>query len=310
MFSQPLIFILNPKAGDGDNDYRASIEAALHKSGADFEIRETTPQRDGAELARAALCEGAREIVACGGDGTVMAVVNGIAATQAAENWGEGERCTLSIVPGGTANLVATALGIPQDVDEAVACAAGHNCRERTIDLGRCEDFYFVLGVGVGLTERLVSRASAREKETLGKLAYVKAMLRELGMRPHSISFKLDGRRSQRARGVAVVVANAGTIGGKLDFAPDARLDDGQLDLCILHSFGLRDLIRILWHSLRGQLQRDRSVSFYQAKRIEILTDPPLDVQIDGEVENLKLPLVSQVVPGALRVRVPDEAAD
>lgn len=302
--SDPLIVILNPASGSSDDTFRADVEAVFQKSGAAFEIRETTPEVDGEQLARQAIEEGTRELVACGGDGTVMAVVNGIARAQSDAE--ENDRCTLSIVPGGTANLVARALGIPTEVEESVACAAGRDdCHERTIDLGVCENIYFVLGVGVGLTERLVSQTSAKEKETLGKLAYVKAMLRDLGARPHAIKFKLDDRSSKRARGVAVVIANAGTIGGKLDFAPDAQMDDGKLDLCILHSFGFRDLVRIIWHSLTNQLAEDRGVSFYQAKRIEILTDPPLDVQVDGEVEDLPLPLVARVVPNALRVRVP-----
>ena len=303
MNSDSLLLIINPASGGGDENFRADVENALKNSGADYEIRETQPDLDGETLARRAIEEGARNIVACGGDGTIMSVVNGIARAQ--EQSGQRD-CVLSIVPGGTANLVATTLGISIDIEESVACAAGKTCDERTIDLGRCEQYYFVLGTGVGLTERLVSNTSAREKENLGKLAYVKSMLEDLGARPHRITFKLDGRRSKRARGVAIVVANAGTIGGKLDFAPRAKMDDGILDLCILHSFGARDLLRIVWNSLRGKLEKDRSVSFYQARRIEISTDPPLRVQIDGESENdLKLPLVCEVVAGALRVRAP-----
>lgn len=303
MSQKPSIVIINPKSGDGDDNFRADVEKALKASGATYEIRETKPDLSGEELAKQAIEEGARDIVACGGDGTIMSVVNGIARAQ---NESKADDCTLSIVPGGTANLVATALEIPIDIEEAVACAAGKKCDERTIDLGRCEQYYFVLGVGVGLTERVISKTSAKEKETLGKLAYVKSMLGDLGARPHNIKFKLDGRSSKRSRGVAIVVANAGTIGGKLDFAPDARMDDGKLDLCILHSFGFRDLVRIIWHSLTGKLDKDRSVSFYQAKRIEISTDPPLRVQVDGELEeDLTLPLTAEVVPNALRVRVP-----
>jgi len=302
---QSLIVIINPKSGDGDDNFRADVEKALKSSGATYEIRETKADLSGEELAKQAIEEGATDIVACGGDGTVMEVVNGIAKMQAES--GEGG-CTLSIVPGGTANLVATALEIPIDIEEAVACAAGEKCRERTIDLGRCEQYYFVLGVGVGLTERVISKTSAKEKETIGKLAYVKSMLEDLGARPHHINFKLDGRSSKRARGVAIVIANSGTIGGKLDFAPEAKMDDGLLDLCILHSFGFRDLVRIVWHSLTGKLDKDRSVSFYQAKRIEISTDPPLRVQVDGELEeDLSLPLTAEVVPNALRVRVPKQ---
>ena len=303
MSQTKLIVIINPKSGKGDDSFRADVEKALEKSGATYEIRETKPNLSGEELARKAVEEGASDIVVCGGDGTVMSVVNGIARAQ---NESETSDCTLSIVPGGTANLVATALEIPIDIEEAAACAAGGKCEERTIDLGRCEQYYFVLGVGVGLTERVISKTSSKEKETIGKLAYVKSMLEDLGARPHGIKFKLDGRSSKRARGVAIVIANAGTIGGKLDFAPDARMDDGKLDLCILHSFGLGDLLRIVWNSLRGNLERDRSVSFFQAKRIEIETTPPLRVQVDGELEeDLTLPLTAEVVPKALRVRVP-----
>ena len=300
-----LIVIINPKSGDGDDNFRADVEKLFKKSGVEYEIRETKPDLSGEELARKAIEEGARDIVACGGDGTIMSVVNGIAKSQAES--GESD-CTLSIVPGGTANLVATALQIPIDIEDSVACAAGQKSEERTIDLGRCEQYYFVLGIGVGLTERVISKTSSKEKETLGKLAYVKSMLGDLGARPHHIKFKLDKRSSKRSRGVAIVVANAGTIGGKLDFAPDALMDDGKLDLCILHSFGLRDLVRIIWHSLTGKLDKERSVSFYQAKRIEIETDPPQRVQVDGELEeDLALPLVVEVVPKALRVRVPQK---
>ncbi len=303
MPQEKLIVIINPKSGKGDDSFRADIEKEFEKSGATYEIRETKPDLSGEELAQKAIEEGATDIVVCGGDGTVMSVVNGIAKAQAEKDKSD---CTLAIVPGGTANLVATALEIPIDIEEAVACAAGEKSEERTIDLGKCEKYYFVLGVGAGLTERVISKTSSKEKETIGKLAYVKSMLGDLGARPHSIKFKLDGRSSKRSRGVAIVIANAGTIGGKLDFAPDAKMDDGMLDLCILHSFGFRDLVRIVWHSLTGKLNKERSVSFYQGKRIEIATTPPLRVQVDGELEeDLTLPLTAEVVPDALRVRVP-----
>ena len=308
MSKNTLVVIINPKSGKGDESFRADVEKALEKSGANFQIRETKSDLSGEALAKQVIEEGARDIVACGGDGTVMSVVNGIAKaqTESGEN-----SCTLSIVPGGTANLVATALQIPIDIEESIACAAGQTCDERLIDLGRCEQYYFVLGVGVGLTERVISKTSSKEKEKLGKLAYVKSMIEDLGARPHGIKFTLDERSSKRSRGVAVVIANAGTIGNKLDFAPNARMDDGKLDLCILHSFGFRDLVRIVWHSLHGKLERDRSVSFYQAKRIEIATTPPLRVQVDGELEeDLTLPLIAEVVPKALRVRVPRDSKE
>lgn len=295
-----LTVIINPKSGSAGDDFKERIEAALQKQEAEFEILETTPESGGREIAADAVENGATHILACGGDGTIMSVVNGIAAQEI-----EGEtdaRPILSIIPGGTANLLATALKIPTDLEKAIEIAL--NGRDTVIDLGKCGNEYFALGLGLGLTERLVSQASVKQKEKIGKLAYAVAMLRELGARPVAFTFKLDERASKRARGVAIVVANTGTVGGKIHFAPRAKMDDGLLDLCILHHFGLRDVVRLIFRSLLGNMPADRAVSFYQAKRIEIHSNPPLDLQIDGEVVDMQTPLVIEVVAKALRVRV------
>lgn len=297
----PITVIINPASGSSDDNFRQSIEEELTERGIAFEMRETDPEKGGFEIAQKAIADGARQLVACGGDGTIMSVVNGMA--QAAD--GKGAQTTLAIIPGGTANLLAGALGIPSDVKEAVAVLAAG--QKRTIDLGRCGENIFALGLGLGLTERLVSQTSAQEKEKIGKLAYAKAMLREMGVKPTSFRFKLDDGSEKQARGVAIVIANAGQIGHGLSFAPDAAMDDGVIDLCILHRFYFRDVLRMLWQSLRGQLPADRAVSFHQAKRIEIQSDPPLDLQIDGEVVDMTTPLVAEVLPKALTVCVPAE---
>jgi YegS/Rv2252/BmrU family lipid kinase len=391
--NEKLIVILNPKSGSSGPDFRRDIETALQSRGAEYEIRLTTLEISGGQLAQEAIVEGAIHLVACGGDGTVMSVVNGVgksdrrlqerpqttkkqnesaegetqnsktgdeasANTSNADNANsdnaneeeasankanaadakssdaksndesapsstaskdsktqdekardEGEEkedmpsVTLSIVPGGTANLLAQALGIPTDVESAVACVVAGE--DRVIDLGRCGEYLFALGLGIGLTERLVSQASTQAKEKIGRLAYVVAMLKELGAKPHTFTLKRDDKRSHRKRGVAVVIANAGEIGGKMKFAPDALMDDGLLDVCILHRFFLRDVFRMMWSTLIGDIRQDRAISFYQARHIELGSNPPLDLQIDGEVVDLTTPLVVDVVPRALRVRVP-----
>lgn len=285
------------------------MEAAFAQRGATPDIRATTPSVSATQLAKAAVKEGVTHLVVCGGDGTVMGAVNGLGCEDTVvrrDQPAEAQtrpQVTLSIIPAGTANLLATALHIPVDVEKAVETAMTGVDKE--IDLGWCGDHLFALGLGLGLTEKLVSQASAVQKERLGKLAYAIAMLRELGARPHQFTFRLDGGSSQRARGVAVVVANAGEIGGGVCFAPDARMDDDRLDLCILHRFHWHDLLRMAWRALRRQLPQDRAVSFYQARRIEIGSQPPLDLQIDGEPVDEQTPLAATVIPRALRVRVP-----
>ena len=294
----PIVAILNPASGGSDDGFREEIEAALRSRGEAFEIRETTEDRDGAALAREARAQGVRRLLACGGDGTVTAAINGLGPNEA-----EGSPVALTIVPGGTANLVAAALGIPEGVEDAVAlCFDGE---DRDVDLGRWNDTLFALGIGVGLTERLVSEASAEAKARFGRWAYVLAMLKELGTRPHSFELRLDGGEPIRDRGVAVVIANTGEMGHGMSFAPDARLDDGRLDVCVLRRFGPLDFVRLGFRTLTGGLREDRAMAFHQAARVDLRADPPLEVQIDGEPLEARTPIVAEAIPGALRVRVP-----
>ncbi len=308
-----LAIIFNPASGSAraaDDDksspsFREQIESALQKHNANYEFHETTKERGADAIALELAKAGAERIVVCGGDGTVMGAVNGLFQGQEKT---DAPNPVLSIVPAGTANLLATALGISTETEDAVKTAL--EGRDVEIDLGRCGETVFALGLGLGLTERLVSQASARDKETLGKFAYVKAMYKELGAPPTEFRFKLDEGDEQESRGVAIVVANAGDVGGKLQFAPDARMDDGLLDLCILHRFSLGDAARMVAKMLIGKLPNDRAVTFLQAKTIEILSEPPLDLQIDGEEIDGGTPLTASAMPGALKVRVPQEQVD
>lgn len=294
-----LVAVLNPKSGSSGEEFRAEIEKALQARGTDFKIVETDPEEGAIPAVRAAIDDGATHILACGGDGTIMSAVNGLAKFE------KEPKTTLCIIPGGTANLLAAALDIPQDVEEAVAIALGG--RDRLIDLGVCGEDIFALGLGLGLTEKLVSGTTAEEKEKLGRLAYAHAMLKELGQKPNRFKFRLDGGPEQTAAGVALVIANAGEISGRWKFAPDAKMDDGVLDLCILHRFYVRDMLRWVWRGLLGNLADDRAISFFQAREIEISSDPPLDMQIDGEEVDTRPPLSVKVRPKALKVRVPQE---
>jgi diacylglycerol kinase family enzyme len=82
-------------------------------------------------------------------------------------------------------------------------------------------------------------------------------------------------------------------------------MDDSKIDLCILRRFYFRDMLRMIGRLILRKLPEDRGVAFYQAKRIEIRSDPPLDLQIDGEIVDQTTPLVAEVLPRALKVRVP-----
>ena len=287
--------IINPGGGNSDEEFATKIRDGFQASGRKFLSLETDPEKGAAPAVEEALQKGVSTIVVCGGDGTVMSAVNALGKSDS--------QATLAIIPGGTANLLATALQIPTDVEKALEIAL--DGETQSIDLGDCDGTLFALGLGLGLTEKLISQTSSEEKERWGKLAYAKALLSELGARPHQFSFELDDAPTQTARGVAIIIANAGDAGGSLKFAPDAKMDDGKLDLVILHRFEPKDAARILWNGLRGQMDQDRAISTFQAAKISIVSDPPLDLQIDGEEVEIKPPLVTQARPKALKIKAP-----
>ena len=289
--------VLNPGSGSNDEEFVRQVRDALHKSGRPFLCLETDPDKGAAPAIEQAIGHGVQTVIVCGGDGTVMSAVNALGKADA--------DLKLAIVPGGTANLLAHALEIPLDVEGAINAALDGD--ERRIDLGECGDTLFALGLGLGLTEKLVSGASSEEKERLGRWAYVKAMLEEVGSKPSNFTYSLDGGPGQSARGVAVVVANAGTVSGHIEFAPGAKMDDGELNLVILHRLNAPDLLRLGWKCLFGDLKHDRALTCVTGKTLCIQSDPPLDLQVDGEIVKLRPPLEVVVRPGALRVAVPSE---
>jgi YegS/Rv2252/BmrU family lipid kinase len=292
-----IALILNPESGSNDEEFVQKVRTSLDKSGRAFICLETDPDKGAVPAVEQAIERGVQTLLVCGGDGTVMSAVNALGKADA--------DLKLAIVPGGTANLLAHALEVPLDVEGAVVAALDGD--ERRIDLGACGDTLFALGMGLGLTEKLVSGASAQEKERLGRWAYVKALLQEVGAAPSTFSYTLDDGPEQTARGVAVVVANAGTISGKVEFAPDAKMDDGLLNLVILHRLNALDLVRLGWKALFGGMKHDRGLTCVAGKTIGIKSNPPLDLQIDGEEVELRPPLRVETRPGALRVAVPSE---
>ncbi|RYX84753.1 YegS/Rv2252/BmrU family lipid kinase [bacterium] len=293
-----IAIILNPESGSHSEEMVLKVRAALEKSGRPFICLETDPDQGAKPAVAKAMESGVQTVIACGGDGTVMSAVNALGKADA--------DLKLAIVPGGTANLLARALEVPLDVEEAMAVALEGD--ERRIDLGECSDTLFALGLGLGLTEKLVSGASAEEKERLGKWAYVKALLEEVGAKPSTFTYTLDDGQEQTTQGVAVVVANAGTLSGNIEFAPGAQMDDGKLDLVILHRLYARDLTRLLVKSLFGAQKTDRALTCVAGKTIHISSNPPLDLQIDGEKVKFHPPLHVEVRPAALRVAVPSES--
>ena len=277
---------------------RCRVAAEAH--GWEPTFAETSPAEPGLGLARQAVAAGARLVFAAGGDGTVRACAQGIACTGV----------PLAIVPLGTANLTARALRIPAQAARAVE--AGFRGRDRRIDLASADGDGIDLGAigfaamaGIGLDAAVVGAARAPHKRRLGWLAYAVAGLAHLGLPPCDFTVRLDDGELLRRRARCVVVGNVGLLPGGFWLLPEARCDDGRLDVGILAPGGALGWPRVAGRVLARSRQQNRELERFQARRVSISAGADLPRQIDGEVFAPGRTLTVSVCPGALTIRQP-----
>lgn len=252
----------------------------------------TTAEDSGTGLARAAVASGAELVVACGGDGTVNAVAEALADTGV----------PLGVLPLGTGNLLAANLNLPRRPDEAIAVLI--RGADRRIDLGGVGERVFVGMAGLGLDAAMIADASEPLKARVGWPAYVPSIVRHLRDRGERITLRVDGRRVRHSRVKALVIGNVGRLHGGVDLLPDARPDDGLLDVVVLEPSGrLAGWAGVL---VRLLLRRDGSpISRYRARTVEARSRRPVAIELDGDPYRTATALSVRVRPGALLVRTP-----
>ncbi len=255
-------------------------------------------------LSRCIVGTGARLVFAVGGDGTVGACAQALAGTGA----------SLAILPRGTANLVAHALGVPFGLEAALA--VGFSGHERQVDLAVADGRTFVAMAGMGLDAAVVQATPALLKERLGWLGYAVAGLSCLHGQPHEIEVRLDGGEPLSRRAQAVVVGNVGILPGGFVLLPGARLDDGLLDVGIVAPEGPLGWALLAGRVLAGHVPTDgvvvsrvlaasRHLERYQAHQVEIRADAELPREVDGEIVAPSASLTVGLRHKALTVRVP-----
>jgi diacylglycerol kinase (ATP) len=286
--------VFNPATGGGEAATRRhDTEAALAAAGLDARWLETTRDDPGQGLTRRAVAEGVDLVMAQGGDGTVMACVTGLAGTEV----------PLAVLPGGTGNLLATNLDIPSDLDGAVEVAL-HGERRR-LDVAAMGDDRFVVMGGIGFDAAMLRDADPRLKARLGAVAYVVSGLGHLRRRVARFELRLDDGPPIRRAGQGVLVGNLGRLQGGLQIMPDARPDDGLLDVAVLRTGALADWLRLAVRVLLRRRRKDPELEVFRARRVEVRCDRPQPVERDGEPAPATDRLVVEVVPRALTLCVP-----
>jgi diacylglycerol kinase family enzyme len=265
--------------------------AARHGWRADFLVTEKAEA--GVAAANGAALDGIELVVAVGGDGTVRGCAEGLAGTGV----------PLGIVPHGTANLLARTLRVPGHPRSALTACLSGSGSERVIDLAVADGVPFTAMAGMGLDAAVV--AGTRLKHQFGWFAYAVSGAAHLTAPSASFAIRLDGGAPVEREARSVVVGNSGLLPGGFSLLPDARPDDGLLDVATLAPHGPFGWPRLATRVLTRSHRQDRMLERFQAQRVEITASESLPREIDGELVSADRSLTVTVQAGALTVRVP-----
>jgi diacylglycerol kinase (ATP) len=294
--------IVNPVSGTDEGlKLLPAINARLREAGP-VDVVLTIGPGDATDAARRAVEEGYERIVSAGGDGTLNETLNGIASVA-----GGLEAVALGVIPIGTGNDFATTLGIPQDAEAAAAMLIDAAFAPRPVDVWRLNDRYFLNVSGGGFIAEVSDAVDTRLKTVAGKLAYIIGGVQvmwsydalrvrvtfprgamsvpDLGASSDPSAINVERFEDFDADDLyAFAACNAPLIGGGYVIGPLARVDDGQLDLCLIRASSLTDFLAVLRQVPGGDHVQDARVSYVRAPAIELSFDRRIKINTDGQV--------------------------
>ncbi|MCY8024720.1 diacylglycerol kinase [Bacillus sonorensis] len=267
--------IYNPTSGR--ELFKKNLPQVLQKfeqAGYETSCHATTGEGDAVQAARSAAERQFDLIVAAGGDGTLNEVINGLAPLE--------ERPNLGVIPVGTTNDFARALGIPrEDILKAVDTILEGEARP--IDIGRVNGQYFINIAGGGRLTELTYDVPSKLKTMLGQLAYyLKGMEMLPSLKPTEVEIEYDGKLFH-GEVMLFLVMLTNSVGGFEKLAPDSSLNDGMFDLIILKRTNLAEFIRLAGLALRGEHIHDEHVIYTKANRVKVTLKDKMLLNLDGE---------------------------
>jgi diacylglycerol kinase (ATP) len=287
--------IANPGAGNASNSGNnlKLVTGYLKKNGLKVDVALARPKEKATPIARQAVKDGYKIVIAMGGDGTIEAVMRGVI----------GKKVNLGIIPSGTENNIARSLGIPKDLEEA--CTLITSGEMAKVDMGQVKTskgkkFVFFEMATVGLSASIFPDMS---KAAISKLSRVKAAAMTFIQQVDRPSFflTLNDESKIEVETMVVMVSNTPVFGKNFNVAPEASVQDGQLDISVYPDFSKVELLGYYAAVMNGGYSGDRKVQHYQACKIKIKTSPKLNVMADG-VELGKGTVTIKALPGALQV--------
>lgn len=292
-----LRFIINSQVERRHGNIEAIIRDVLDGTGVAYDIVRTERRGHGTALALQAAEEGIDLVVAAGGDGTLNEVGSALL----------GRKTILGLLPCGSGNGFARAMGIPLDLRRA--CTGLLRPEIRLLDVGKIGEAAFFSTAGVGLDAEVSRRYAGLPRGRYGffTFAYLAFdIFRKY--KPADVLVVLEDRRNIRAHPLILTVANTSQYGYGAMIAPGARPDDGLLDLCIVEN---TDILRLLWHARRlfnGTIHQMPGVQLFQGRTMRIVRSDPGLFHVDGEPKTGDATLEVTVVPEGIRMALPPGA--
>lgn len=304
MTVQPMRLIVNPVAGNGRGaKLWPRLRDELHAEGAEFDHVLTERRDQATELARQAVADGCRLIVAVGGDGTMHEVVNGLVTE------GEvAEGVVLGVIPCGTGADFARTVGLVREPLAAVRRLLHGS--DRRIDLGviRCWREgreiveYFPNAAGLGFDGEVAERVNRRSKAGGGTIPYLFSLVLTLITYENKpVTIALDDRTLQM-RVNAIVAANGRYFGGGMQIAPDATPDDGLFDVIIIGDTTKLEFLLQVPRVYGGTHLQHPKVDAYRSSTVHVESEKRMILQADGEYVG-EAPATFRLLPRALTVR-------
>jgi YegS/Rv2252/BmrU family lipid kinase len=296
--------IINPVSGQGVVPVE-EIRSKFNVLGDRLTVHETKADVSARTIAEEAVSQGADLVVAFGGDGTMLQVAEGLINTGV----------PLGVIPGGTANVFASELEIPNDKMEAISFLLNKEANIRKIDVGCVGEKHFLLRLGIGLEAAMTVMTGREEKDKYGFWAYLWTALR-VGSRMKQAHYHMviDGKR-KRVKGVTCVICNSGNLGlPRVKLLPDIDVSDGKLDVVVVREASLWTAASLIYHAVKGVFSKakphgDRpcySIFSRQAKEVVVLSASNQVAARDGEDVGSDFPIKITLKHNALLVLAPE----
>lgn len=288
--------IFNKKSGrKKKNPVEYRIIEQLTGIGYDVEILYTPAE--GARSLAAQAAKNSDLIVSAGGDGTIGEIIGGIVES--------GKNPSLSILPAGTVNDYARALGISLDLDEAVKGLA-ETQKIIEADVVKYNDAYAGYLVALGDFMESFTRVSSETKNRYGKLAYLyKGIKALMTMKTYEVKIEMDNADISSAS-LLTIVANASSVGSFDRLIPKARLDDGFLHVLNITESNPKEILEIIYLALRGRIAEHENVHYAKTRALKVMTEGIEVMDVDGDGHPFE-PLDMKLLPGRIKISLPGE---